>query len=380
MITITNKAKCCGCGACAQVCPKACITMKPDAEGFLYPTPYPQICVQCGICEQVCPVLNAEDMGENVMQTIVGYHRQMETRLASSSGGIFSLIAESVLQQGGKVYGVSFDENFQAHHIGIDNISSLQSLQGSKYMQSRIEQTYQQVRSDLQTGRLVLFSGVACQIAGLKHYLKQDYSNLITIDVLCHGVPSPLVWKNYLEWQSSKYQDDVKTVFFRKKNQGWKHYEVELHFSHGEVYHQPFYHDPFMRLFLSNICLRPSCYQCCFKTLERQSDITLGDCWGIQDYLPQMDDDQGTSVILIHTECGHKIISQLFDQMYYQQAETDRALPPTADSRKSVAQHPKRKQFFNQIAKSNDMDKIVKLIRPKLTMRMITKLKRFVSK
>lgn len=354
--------------------------MKPDTEGFLYPTPDPQICVQCGICEQVCPILNVEDRGENVLQTIIGYHRKMDTRLASSSGGIFSLIAEAVLRQGGKVYGVSFDENFEAHHIGIDNISNLQSLQGSKYMQSRIEQTYQQVRSDLHTGRLVLFSGVACQIAGLKHYLKQDYSNLITVDVLCHGVPSPLVWKKYLEWQSSKYQDDVKKVFFRKKNQGWKRFEVELHFSRGEIYHQPFYQDPFMRLFLSNICLRPSCHQCCFKALERQSDITLGDCWGIQDYLPQMDDDQGTSVILIHTECGHKIISQLFDQMYYQRAETDRALPPTADSRKSVAQHPKRKLFFNKLAKSKDMDRIVKLLRPSLTRRMITKLKHLISK
>ena len=379
MIGITDKAKCCGCGACMQACPKSCITMLPDEEGFLYPNVDTNVCVKCGLCEKVCPVLNSENGGDNVLKTLVGYQTDLDTRLSSSSGGIFSLLADYVLSKNGKVYGAAFDENYEVHHIGIVNADELRLLQGSKYTQSGIEQAYQHAKSDLDAGHLVLFSGVACQIAGLKQFLRHDYSNLITVDVLCHGVPSPMVWKKYMSSQSTRHNAKISGISFRKKNHGWKNYEVELVFSNGEVYHKPFYQDTFMRLFLSNICLRPSCHQCSFKMLERCSDITLGDCWGIQEYMPEMDDDNGTSVILIHTERAQKIIDELAFKLNCRQVETMVALPPTADSRKSVRQHPKRSQFFIKLDKVKDIDETLKMLRPSVKRRIVAKLKRLKS-
>jgi coenzyme F420-reducing hydrogenase beta subunit len=249
-------------------------------------------------------------------------------------------------------------------------------VQGSKYLQSRIDESYRQVKEDLNSGKKVLFSGVACQVEALKRYLNREYDNLFTIDVLCHGVPSPYVWKKYLDWQGKKNNDSAETVNFRKKNRGWKRYEVEIHFKKGAVYHRPFNEDPYMRLFLQNICLRPSCHDCRFKSLERQSDVTLGDCWGIQNYMPSMDDDNGTSVILVHTEQGKALLERLSSKMNYQVAETDRALPSCSDSRKSVKPHSKRDTFFKRLAQSDDIEQLAKLVRPTMRKRIIGMLKK----
>ena len=351
--------------------------MQEDTEGFLYPEADSRICIDCNLCEKVCPVKHASQTGDSVLQTYIGYNRNITQRLASSSGGIFTLLAEQILKQEGKVYGAAFDQNFMVHHIGIETLTELEFLQGSKYLQSRMEQSYSQVKHDLQAGKTVLFSGTACQIVGLKEFLQKEYNNLLTVDVLCHGVPSPAVWRKYLTQQEHIYHSSIRNIWFRKKNQGWKRYEVELLFDNGEIYHQTFSEDAFMQFFLKNICLRPSCHDCRFKSLERASDMTLGDSWGVENYMPDLDDNQGTSVILIHTDAGQKLFNIIASQMQYQEAETDRALPPDADSRKSVSAHPKRTVFFQKLLEIEDIYSLLPLIKLPFHRKVFRRLKKY---
>ena len=206
MIRVNDKKECCGCNACVQSCPKKCIVMARDEEGFLYPEVDYSQCVECGLCEKACPILNAEKKQDMVLKCYVAYAKDESIRLQSSSGGVFTLLAEAILQKQGIVFGASLDENMQVKHISIDNVADLSLLRGSKYVQSDIGNTYIEVKKNLENGRQVLFSGTACQIAGLKQYLRKDFENLYTIDILCHGVPSPKVWDLYLQWQKEEMQ------------------------------------------------------------------------------------------------------------------------------------------------------------------------------
>ena len=203
-IEILNKENCCGCSACMQVCPKQCITMVRDAEGFLYPTIDYARCVNCGICRNSCPILNAKQREETVDAAYAAYVNDDNIRLNSSSGGIFSSLAESIIDQHGIVFGAALDKEQHVYHRSINTIEDLQLLQGSKYVQSTIGETYKEVKVYLDNGITVLFTGTACQISGLKHYLHKDYANLYTVDVLCHGTPSPKLWERYLENQKSR--------------------------------------------------------------------------------------------------------------------------------------------------------------------------------
>lgn len=362
MINLKYKKECCGCNACVQICPKNCINMAEDVEGFLYPQIEESICVSCGLCERVCPMLN-EKKG-NFLISYAAYANNDELRMKSSSGAIFSLCAEEVLNQQGVVFGAAFDKNFEVHHIAVDNQEDLQKLQGSKYVQSRIEETYKEVETYLKLGRIVLYSGVGCQITGLKNFLGKEYDNLYTIDVLCHGVPSPKVWRQYVNEKEKKYGSTVQNLTFRSKVKGWKNFSMELNFKNRSVYSEIFPKDEFMKLFLGNICLRPSCHDCKFKELERSSDLSIGDSWGIENYKPHMDDDKGTSVVLVHTDKGHKFFDNIKDRMLYEEAEIDKILPPTADSRKSVKMHVKRKQFFNMLEQGESIESIAKILKP----------------
>lgn len=197
MINITNKYNCCGCGACAQCCPKQCITLDVDKEGFSYPVVDTSVCVDCGLCEQVCPFLHPYEKREP-LRTLAAYNTQEEVRMQSSSGGIFSLLAEKVIQEGGVVFGARFDENWQVTIDYTESIDGLSAFRGSKYVQARTGDTFKQCESFLKADRKVLYSGTPCQVAGLKHFLRKEYGNLLTVDFVCHGVPSPKVWGLYL--------------------------------------------------------------------------------------------------------------------------------------------------------------------------------------
>lgn len=380
LIIITDKKQCSGCGACIQICPKRCIVMQADAEGFDYPVADLSACTNCNLCNKICPVQTSRCGNNDVLSTYAAYARQDEVRMQSSSGGLFTLLADKILEQNGVIFGAAFDNSFLVHHIAVQNKDELEDLRGSKYLQSRAENTFDETKHFLDTGHTVLYTGTACQIAGLKAFLQKEYENLYTADVLCHGVPSPTVWKQYLYEQSKTYGGDIKRTLFRQKCSGWKTYSVELHFSNSTEYRQVFSKDWFMKLFLQNICLRPSCYDCKFKELHRPSDITIGDCWGIDQYMPGMDDDKGTSVVLVHSAKGQVLFDAISSKIVYRKAETDELLPPTADSRKSVPMHPRRKAFFKKLANGVSIEKLVKLTEPTIRKNIERKIKALIKR
>lgn len=372
MIKLNQKADCCGCGACAQNCPKKCITMEPDAEGFLYPAVDANSCVECGLCEKACPILkNARPEPEEV-QAFVGYTKDSDLRQDSSSGGIFSVLAQEILSRGGAVFGAAFAEDFSVYHVMIESIDDLHRLRGSKYVQSRIEDTYQQAKSLLEQGKQVLFTGVSCQIAGLKAFLAKEYENLWTVDVLCHGVPSPRVWQRYCREQEVKNGGKLESVFFRDKHSGWRRYSISMAFREGGDYCKQNAADPYMRLFLSDLCLRPSCHSCRFKEFPRQSDLTIGDAWGIEKHMPDMDDDRGTSVVLVNSEKGRRFWAGVENDVISRQGNLDTLLPKSADSRKSVRAHPNRGRFFAAFEQGATVEQLCKLTRKSWHRRLLS--------
>lgn len=376
---MNNKSECCGCGACQQICPVQCVTMQPDEEGFLYPNMDESACVHCGKCELVCPIQHPQIPKESI-EFYMGYASDRTIREVSSSGGVFSLLAQQVLKQKGVVFGAAFDENFRVHHIGIETEEELCKLRGSKYVQSCLGNTYVQARKCLTDGRWVLFSGTACQIAGLKKYLGKEYDRLLTVDVLCHGVPSPKIWELYLQAQEAKHHSSITSIQFRDKRSGWKLYSVTIQFENGQEYSVPFTKDPFMNMFLGNIDLRPSCHDCRFKGIPRVSDITIGDCWGVDSQLPEMDDDRGTSVILVHTKKGREVFAGIQGQMRIKKAETDQDVPGSAEFKKSVAMHPNRKKFWKAVQKGKQIEQLIRHTRKSFFQKAISLIQCFLMR
>ena len=378
MIVIIDKKDCCGCSACAQTCPVGCITMKPDEEGFDYPAVDMTACLDCGACDAVCPVLHAERKGETVLLSAAARANDEIVREQSSSGGLFSLLADSVLSKGGVVYGAAFMDDFSVAHMRIDDHENLAKLRGSKYLQSRTETTFQEIKEDLSAGRNVLFSGTACQVAALKRFLGEDPENLIAIDVLCHGVPSPAIWNAYLREREAIACANAKTISFRSKTYGWKRFALRIDFQNGVFYEVPFQEDPYMQLFLRNAILRPSCHACRFKTAQRDSDLTLGDAWGVDKVFPDMDDDRGTSIVLVQSEKGARLLECIASELKLIGGDLDTLLPPTADSRKSVASHPKREEFFRSFQRNEPVATILKKTDLSFSQKVKRKVRRWI--
>lgn len=335
MIEIKDKKDCCGCHACATICAKHCITMQSDEEGFLYPVVDKDTCTDCGLCEKVCPVINQSEP-RKPLKVYAAKNKNEEIRRQSSSGGIFTLLAENVINEGGVVFGARFNENWDVIHSWTDTIEGIAAFRGSKYVQSTIGDTYREAREFLKQGRKVLFSGTPCQIAGLKKYLRKDYDNLLTVDVVCHGVPSPLVWRTYLDETREQLRakrgvgkksvsssiDELPVITgisFRDKTNGWKKYGFRLRYAASEAAEntvsaplykdekeiiQPFTRNVFMQGFLANLYLRPSCYACAARSGKSCSDISIADFWGVQNYFPEFDDDRGVGLVLINSVIG----------------------------------------------------------------------------
>ena len=240
MIQLVDKSLCCGCTACASVCPKQCITMQEDEEGFLYPVVNASLCIDCNLCQKVCSELHHMNV-RMPLHVYAAKHKDEQVRLASSSGGIFTLLAEKIIDEGGVVFGARFDARWEVVHDYTETKEGLAVFRGSKYVQSRLEDCYYKVKSFLQQGRKVMFSGTPCQIAGLKNYLRKDDDNLLTVDVVCHGVPSPKVWRMYLNEiiarkskknsvlsHHSNGKVKIQSIDFRSKSSGWKRYSFAL--------------------------------------------------------------------------------------------------------------------------------------------------------
>ncbi len=314
MIHIDVKENCCGCNGCVQCCPKQCITMHTDEEGFWYPTVDINICINCGLCERVCPVLNQNEP-QKPLHTYAAKNKNKEIQLQSSSGGMFSLIAEYIIKQNGIVFGAKFNEKWEVIHSYTDTIEGLKEFRGSKYLQSQIGNTYIKAKEFLIQGKYVLFSGVPCQIAGLHKFLGKTYEKLLTIDIICHGVPSPKVWNMYLK---SYYPNiNIQKFYFRNKDNGWTNYNIKIHGvlppknTKEIIITESARRNIYMKGFLSNLYLRPSCYACPTKQFKSGSDIMLGDFWGIEHTIPEFYDENGISAVFTLSAKGNKIIESI---------------------------------------------------------------------
>ena len=306
MIRISDSSECCGCNACVQRCPQQCIAMHTDAHGFELPLVDESRCVDCHLCEKVCPVINQKNSGLP-MSVFSAKHCSDAVRMSSSSGGIFSLLAEHVLERQGVVFGARFDSQWNVIHDFIESMDDLHLFRGSKYVQSQIGDCFIKAEQFLQQGRQVLFSGTPCQIAGLSNFLGKDYDNLLKVDIVCHGVPSPKVWSDYLASLKIK---DIQYIDFRCKDTGWKSYSIKVA-GRNKSYVERFERDHYFDAFLRNFSLRPSCFSCPAKSSHNQSDMTLGDFWGISNYDTEIDDDKGVSVVLVNSVKGEQVIQEL---------------------------------------------------------------------
>lgn len=321
MINIIDKKDCVGCNACVQRCPKQCISMQEDEQGFLYPKVDLSLCIDCHLCEKVCPVINQAEPRKPI-ETFAAKNTDEKVRMTSSSGGIFYALAKKIIEEGGVVFGAKFNDKWEVVHDYAETLEGVKAFQGSKYVQSRIGETFIQAEQFLKSGRKVMFTGTPCQIAALGLFLRKDYSNkLLKVDVVCHGVPSPRIWRDYLFFIGKKellYNDEdnshenknksfiIHNISFRDKQISWNDYSFKLDYeiiTQNEKHINGFireHHNAnlYSKLFLNNLDLRPSCYKCPAKNGNSQSDLTLGDFWKVESLLPQFYDKNGISIIL----------------------------------------------------------------------------------
>ena len=286
--------------------------MHEDEEGFLYPKVDATLCIDCGLCEKICPVIN-QDEPKKPMHCYAAINPEEDIRVKSSSGGIFTMIAERIIDEGGVVFGAAWNKNWQVEHTYTEVKEGLKVFRGSKYIQSIIGDTFIQAELFLKAGRKVLFSGTPCQIAGLKKFLCKEYDNLFTVDFVCHGVPSPGVFRWYMKEELSQYPDySVKDICFRDKREGWKKFSFSIDLAKTDskefvTFSQTLYEHPFLTGFLNNYYLRPSCHRCPAKQFKSGANITLADYWGYTQSDKIKDDDKGVSAILVSTKKGDEI-------------------------------------------------------------------------
>lgn len=309
MINITDKHFCCGCSACVQSCPKQCITLSEDREGFQYPVVDTSACIDCKLCEKVCPYLKKAEE-RKPLKIEAAYNSDIQTRLNSSSGGLFFLLAEYIIKNGGVVFGARFDDNWNVIHDYTDCVDHLPAFRGSKYVQSRIGNAYQDVKRFLDYGRLVLFTGTPCQVMALKNFLRKNYDNLYTVDIVCHGVPSPRVWRDYLDYLNPE-KKVIISVNMRDKSRSWSRYSYKIESDKGMLYDDYAANSEYLRMYISGFSVRPSCFNCPAKGGRSHSDITLADAWGIKQVYPDCNDEKGTSAVCINFEAGKALYDSI---------------------------------------------------------------------
>jgi len=353
-ISQMQKDKCCGCRACEQICPKNCIMMKVDSEGFIIPVVDETVCINCGLCVQRCAQIERPMNEEKIQEVYAARHKNKRILLRSTSGGIFDAIGRFLLKQGYHVYGCAWSIDLHAVHVEINEEKELQKLHGSKYVQSDTNDTYSKVKAQLREGEYVLYSGTACQIGGLIKFLGKNYINLYTIDVICHGVPSPLLFENYLEWLSQRLGENVISYDFRNKEKtAWGLVYKAKTKTKTKTKFLTAYLDPYYKAFLECKTYRECCYSCKYANENRVSDITLGDYWGIERQHPEFFDDRGVSVLIVNSNKGKLILEAIRNQIEfitssYQQAalQNSNLISPSfrPSSRDNIYQYIKIKE------------------------------------
>lgn len=411
MIQITRKEDCIGCRGCVQTCPKQCISFNEDIQGFCYPKVDLGKCIHCNLCEKVCPVIN-QNTSKEPITVYAAENNNRDIKAHSSSGGIFYALAEEIIAQRGVVFGARFNDKWEVEHGYSEDIEGVKAFQTSKYVQSHIGNSFCEVKTFLDSGRKVMFTGTPCQIAGLKLFLREDYpEQLFTVDIVCHGVPSPGIWREYLNYVKTEYKKNIinpkfpkvnfpiiTSINFRDKRLGWNKYgvsicvaddnlnqnsvnsEIKSVENNEEILFEPFSQNLYMQGFLKNFYLRPSCYQCPTKQLKSHSDITLADFWGVQRSYPDFYKATGVSLVLINTSLGEQILKKCSCEKnkvdYSIVKKSNPAINKSSDK-------PDLYDYFWENYFSNGLQclpSILEMIRPNILEKIIIMIKRFIIK
>ena len=352
MINITNKSQCCGCNACGDICTHKAITFKIDIEGFWYPEVNKELCTNCGLCEKVCPIF-VPSMHERYSEPLVyaAYHNSENIRIDSTSGGMFSALAQEIYSCGGYVGGAIYNENHTVSHFISADSADLDDIRSSKYLQSNAVGLYKEVKSLLRKGEKLLVCGCPCQIHALYKFLGKDYENLTTCDFICRGVNSPKVFLSYMDMLERKYGDKAIKIKFKAKEWGWHNFSMRVIFANGKEYCKDRYHDTFFIGYLQyGGFSRPSCYDCQFKSEVHQADITLADFWGIENIDKMMDQDKGTSLVMVNSDKGKFLFNLAAKHLTFKQFNIEDVYEGNLALMHSLrAVKNNRAEFFNAI-------------------------------
>lgn len=336
------KSSCNGCGVCSLVCPKNCIKMVEDGEGFLYPEIDESKCIHCSKCRKFCA--NFNEKNEDNEKAYVAINNNNEQLYKSSSGGMFYILAEYTIKHNGVVFGVSYNDKIEAVHTYAETMEECKKFCGSKYVRSNLQNSYIKVKEFLNNGRKVLFTGTACQISGLKKYLGKEYENLILCDILCHANPSPKVFKMYIKNLESIKNKKVKTVWFRSKENGWRNQIPIIEYDDGEKEEE----NSYFKAFVSEMINRQSCYSCQFASKRRITDFTIADFWGIEKVFPDIETKGGVSLLNVNSEKGFKIFNEIKCKMDFREVDYDLAC--SFNHYHNVPVHRNRDKFFEGIS------------------------------
>lgn len=352
MQNITIVDKCCGCGVCTKVCPVNCIEMKSSKEGFLFPE-VGNKCVNCGKCLNVCPIYTPL-AGDKYKECYAAYAQNRDIRFRSSSGGVFTKLAETIIKEGGSVFGASFNQNMELSHIEVNDISQLEKLRGSKYLQSNMETVYKKVMDNINKKSLTMVVGTPCQIAALKKYINIDSEYLITVDLVCHGVPSPGMFDGYLKLLEKKYHGKIIKYNFRVKRGSGISYATNIEIKDKNNKRKNICidgnEDPYIMNFLTNRLQRHSCFYCPYTKIERAGDITIADYWGVEEAHPELKEIQGVSLVLVNTQKG-KIYLHKTEGLCLIETQEEKFLEKNNHLYRPPKYTQKRDEFYKEYAK-----------------------------
>lgn len=347
MIDKCIKDNCTGCEACSSICPKQAIEMRCDKEGFRQPYVDYNKCTNCKMCVNMCPVLNFENNHETIDNRKTAYAfktNDEKKRKNSSSGGVFLTLSSYFIEHNVHVYGACFNDKYELFHTEAKSVEDLYRLAGSKYLQSRILSVYQEIKQKLESGEKVAFFGMTCQVEGLLSFLKKRYDGLYCVDLICMGIPSPMVWQKYLD--TFFRVEEIKRINFKDKTLGWHRFSFKVDNKDGSSFSNPGFDNYYMECMFKGFSLRKSCFNCVYKCESKRADITIADCWGCEEYISQLDDNKGLSMIICHSDRGSELLRILSNYGILKEFDYNNVLKFNSNYYKSATERPGRKAFY----------------------------------